>query len=109
MFDCVLPTRCGRNGTAYTWRGRVNLKGARFADEMGPVDPDCGCAVCAKYSAAYIRHLVRLNEMLASRLLTYHNLYFYHQMMLDIRHAIREDRYPAFKSDRLERLRRRSA
>jgi queuine tRNA-ribosyltransferase len=104
MFDCVLPTRCGRQGTAYTSRGRVNLKGARYTEDWGPIDPDCGCSVCARYSAAYVRHLIKSGEMLAGRLVTYHNLFFYHRLMADIRTAIREGRFAAFKRERLALL-----
>jgi queuine tRNA-ribosyltransferase len=104
MFDCVLPTRCGRNGTAYTSMGRLNIKAARFTEDFGPVDPECACSVCARYSAAYIRHLVKSNEILASRLLTYHNLAFYHALMADIRAAIRGGAFRAYKAVTLEKL-----
>jgi queuine tRNA-ribosyltransferase len=104
MFDCVLPTRCGRNGTAYTSMGRLNIKAARFTEDFGPVDPECACSVCARYSAAYIRHLVKSNEILASRLLTYHNLFFYHALMRDIRAAIRGGAFPQYKAEALRKL-----
>lgn len=104
LFDCVLPTRCGRNGTAYTSVGRLNIAAARFTEDFGPVDPACSCRVCRRYSAAYIRHLVKSNEILASRLLTYHNLAFYHALMARIRCAIREGRYAAFKRETLAAL-----
>ena len=77
MFDCVLPTRLGRNGTLYTTRGRINIKGSRYTSDFGPVDPDCSCRVCRRYSAAYLRHLYKCDEILASRLATYHNLAHY--------------------------------
>jgi queuine tRNA-ribosyltransferase len=104
MFDCVLPTRCGRNGTAYTSVGRLNLKSARFAEHFGPLDEACACRVCERYSAAYIRHLVKSDEILGSRLLTYHNLAYYHALMAGIRSAIAEDRFAAFKRDALAAL-----
>lgn len=103
LFDCVLPTRLGRNGTLYTTQGRINIKGRRFAEDFGPVDPDCGCAVCRRYSAAYLRHLYKCNEILASRLATYHNLAHYAQLMAGIREAIEADAYAAFKAKILAR------
>lgn len=108
MFDCVLPTRCGRNGTAYTSVGRLNIKSAAYTKDFGPIDPECSCAVCRRYYCAYLRHLIKSDEILASRLLTYHNLSFYHQLMADIRAAIAEGRFAAFKSQLLERLKLRS-
>lgn len=101
MFDCVLPTRLGRNGTLYTTRGRINIKGSRYTDDFGPVDPNCACRVCRRYSAAYIRHLYKCDEILASRLATYHNLAHYAQLMEGIREAIAADRYEAFRRERL--------
>ena len=103
MFDCVLPTRLGRNGTLYTTRGRINIKGSRYTDDFGPVDPNCACRVCQKYSAAYLRHLHKCDEILASRLATYHNLAHYAQLMTSIRKAIAEDRYEAFRRETLAR------
>jgi queuine tRNA-ribosyltransferase len=98
MFDCVLPTRLGRNGTLYTTRGRINIKGSRFTDDFGPVDPNCECAVCRRYSAAYLRHLYKCDEILASRLATYHNLAHYAWLMEGIREAIQKDSYAAFRT-----------
>jgi queuine tRNA-ribosyltransferase len=98
LFDCVLPTRLGRNGSVYTSRGRLNLKNARFADDMGPVDPDCGCPVCAKYSAAYLRHLYKAEEILAARLATMHNLWLYHDLVRRAREAVRQGEFVAFKT-----------
>jgi queuine tRNA-ribosyltransferase len=103
MFDCVLPTRLGRNGTLYTTRGRVNIKGARFSEDFGPIDPNCPCAVCQRYSAAYLRHLYKSNEILASRLATYHNLAHYAHLMEDIRGAIEADNYTEFRARTLAR------
>ena len=101
MFDCVLPTRLGRNGTLYTTRGRINIKGSRYTDDFGPVDHNCFCRVCRRYSAAYIRHLYKCDEILAARLATYHNLAHYAQLMTNIRAAIAEDRYQAFRREML--------
>jgi queuine tRNA-ribosyltransferase len=101
MFDCVLPTRLGRNGTLYTSRGRINIKGSRFTEDFGPVDPNCACAVCRRYSAAYIRHLYKCDEILASRLATYHNLAHYAQLMDGIRAAIDADEYTEYRRQTL--------
>jgi queuine tRNA-ribosyltransferase len=103
MFDCVLPTRLGRNGTLFTRRGRVNIKGSRYADDFGPVDPECECSVCRRYSAAYMRHLYKCNEILASRLATYHNLAHYAWLMREIRAAIERDEYSEFQRKMLAR------
>ncbi len=105
MFDCVLPTRLGRNGTAYTSRGRIQVKGLRYAEETGPLDPTCDGWCCREHSAAYVRHLYRANEILASRVITYHNLWFYARLMRDIRSAIEADRMLEFRADALARLR----
>jgi queuine tRNA-ribosyltransferase len=103
MFDCVLPTRIARNGTLYTSRGRVHISNAKWADEQGPIDPDCPCRVCRRHSAAYLRHLHQTNEILGSRLATYHNLAFYARLMEGIRAAIEADRFVAFRADCLAR------
>ena len=96
MLDCVLPTRLGRNGTAYTRRGKVNLKNARYQDEQGPLDPECGCEVCRSYSRAYLRHLYKSGEILAARCLSYHNLYLYLRLIEEAREAIRAGCYRQF-------------
>jgi queuine tRNA-ribosyltransferase len=93
MFDCVLPTRSGRNGQGFTWAGPVNIRNARHAEDTGPLDPDCSCPVCAKYSRAYLHHLHRAGEMLGAMLLTEHNLSFYQQLMAGMRAAIAEGRF----------------
>jgi queuine tRNA-ribosyltransferase len=105
MFDCVLPTRLGRNGSAYTTYGRINLKNARFTDDFGPIDPECSCWACRSYTAAYMRHLYKSDEILAARLLTHHNLAFYHRLMAGIRAALEEDRFPEFRRDFLAKYR----
>ena len=99
MFDCVLPTRVGRNGTAYTKTGKVNLKNACYQDDPGPLDPDCGCEVCQTYSRAYLRHIYKAGEMLAARCLSYHNLYVYLRLMEQIRAAIRAGEYERFADE----------
>lgn len=98
MFDCVLPTRLGRNGTLYTSQGRVNIANARWTDEAGPIDPECACRVCRRHSAAYLRHLHQTNEILGARLATYHNLAFYARLLEQSRQAIESDAFPAFRA-----------
>jgi queuine tRNA-ribosyltransferase len=88
MFDCVLPTRLARHGTALTSAGKVHVKGARFQDDAGPLDPDCSCAVCARYSRGYVRHLLHVGEPTGGRLLTLHNLRWLLGLFDDIRAAI---------------------
>jgi len=92
MFDCVLPTRIGRNGTAMTSHGRVVIKNAKHTESFEPLDSECGCYTCTNYSRAYLRHLFKADEILGLRLLTYHNLYFLLKLMEEMRQAIREDR-----------------
>jgi queuine tRNA-ribosyltransferase len=88
MFDCVLPTRSGRNGQAFTSQGTLNLRNARFADDSGPLDPECGCPACTRFSRAYLHHVVKAGEIIASMLLTWHNLRFYQDLMEGLRQAI---------------------
>jgi queuine tRNA-ribosyltransferase len=90
MFDCVLPTRNARNGTLFTRNGQLSIKNACHTDDDGPVDENCHCYVCTHYSRAYLRHLFMAKELLAYRLNTIHNLYYYNRLMDDIRRAIRE-------------------
>ncbi len=97
MFDCVLPTRMARHGTAYTSCGPINLKRALHARSEAPIDPECSCAVCSRYSRGYIHHLFRAGEMLAHYLTTYHNLHFYLQLMRDIRAALSQGQFSAFR------------
>ena len=99
MFDCVLPTRSGRTGQAFTRSGPINLRNARFAEDQGPLDPACGCPVCATWSRAYIHHLVRAGEILGAMLMTEHNIRFYEALMADLRAAIAEGRLTAFAND----------
>jgi len=96
MFDCVLPTRSGRNGQAFTWSGPLNLRNARFAEDTGPLDERCTCATCGSYSRAYLHHLQKAGEILGAMLVTEHNLAFYQQLMAAMRSAITEDRFAAF-------------
>ena len=96
MFDCVLPTRSGRNGQAFTWAGPINIRNAKFAEDMAPLDAHCSCPVCTTWSRAYLHHLVRAGEMLGAMLMTQHNLHFYQSLMAEMRDAISESRFAAF-------------
>ena len=99
MFDCVLPTRSGRNGQAFTWAGPLNLRNARHAEDTGPLDARCPCPTCAHYSRAYLHHLQKAGEILGAMLVTEHNLSFYQQLMQAMRAAIGEARFAAFAQD----------
>jgi queuine tRNA-ribosyltransferase len=99
MFDCVLPTRSGRTGQAFTADGPINLKNARFAEDREPLDPSCGCPVCATWTRAYIHHLIRSGEILGAMLMTEHNVNFYQQLMAGLRAAIAERRLGGFVND----------
>ncbi len=96
MFDCVLPTRSGRTAQAFTWSGPLNLRNARFAEDIGALDERCGCPVCAEYSRAYLHHLHRSGEILGAMLLTEHNLAFYQELMGAVRGAIAKQQFAAF-------------
>lgn len=95
MFDCVIPTRSGRTGRAYTSRGVLNLRNARHAEDPAPLDPDCDCPCCTKHARAYLHHLVKAEEMLGPMLLTWHNIRYYQQLMERLRRAILEGRFEA--------------
>jgi len=99
MFDCVLPSRSGRNGQAFTWNGPINLRNARFAEDTGPLDERCICPTCGSYSRAYLHHLVKSQEILGAMLMTEHNLSFYQQLMQAMRDAIGDQRFAAFAAD----------
>jgi queuine tRNA-ribosyltransferase len=99
MFDCVLPTRSGRTGQAFTSTGPINLRNARFGEDQGPLDPACACPVCATWSRAYLHHLIRSGEILGAMLMTEHNIHFYQQLMQGLRDAIAEQRLAAFAND----------
>jgi queuine tRNA-ribosyltransferase len=96
MFDCVLPTRNGRHGLAFTWNGRVNLRNAAHADDPEPLDPDSNCPAARDYSRAYLHHLVRSGELLGGMLLSWINIAFYQELMAVMRLAIREHRFAAW-------------
>jgi queuine tRNA-ribosyltransferase len=103
MFDCVMPTRNARNGMLFTSGGTLNIKNARYAEDRSPLDPECDCYVCRNYSRAYLRHLYRAGEILASRFNTYHNLHYYLSLMERAREAIAEGRFSSFRRDFFER------
>jgi queuine tRNA-ribosyltransferase len=105
MFDCVLPTRSGRTGQAFTADGPINIRTARFAEDQGPLDPDCDCPTCAGYSRAYVHHLVRSGEILGAMLMTEHNLSFYQRLMQGLRDAIGDGRFAAHGAALLDRYR----
>jgi len=104
MFDCVLPTRTARTGSATTWRGRLNLRNARYARDPAPLDPDCDCPACTRFSRAYLRHLVNQNEPLGLRLLSLHNLRFLLELTRGAREAIEGGDFAAYKARTRERL-----
>ena len=99
MFDCVLPSRSGRNGQAFTWNGPMNLRNARFAEDTDPLDNRCTCDTCNTYSRAYLHHLVKSQEILGAMLMTEHNIAFYQQLMQAMRDAIGEGRFATFAKD----------
>ncbi len=105
MFDCVMPTRNARNGTVFTWDGRVVLKNAHQARRFEPIDPSCECPACRNYTRAYIRHLFQTGEILASRLATMHSVWFYLDMMRAARRAILEGDFPQWRETFLRRFR----
>ena len=104
FFDCVYPSRNGRHGHVYTKFGKINLFNAQYEKDDRPIEEGCQCPVCKNYTRAYVRHLLKAKEMLGMRFCVLHNLYFYNHLMEDIRGAIEEGRYSAFKKERLEML-----
>jgi queuine tRNA-ribosyltransferase len=106
MFDCVLPTRTARTGSALTWEGRLNMRNARFARDPRPLDASCGCPACTRFSRAYVRHLVNQDEILGLRLLSLHNLRFLLDLVAAAREAIERDGFASWSADALARLAR---
>ena len=107
FFDCVMPARNGRHGHLFTWKGIINIKNEKYARDEQPIDPQCGCPVCRRYSRAYIRHLFKADEMLALRLAVAHNLFFYNSLMANIRKALDEQRFEQFRQEFTEILDKR--
>lgn len=99
MFDCVIPTRSGRTGQAFTRNGTINIRNAKYRDNTNPIDDKCACYACKNHSLAYINHLSKANEILASMLLTEHNIFYYQDLMKDIRHAIENDSFSEFAAN----------
>jgi queuine tRNA-ribosyltransferase len=104
MFDCVMPTRVARNGTLYTWRGKVSIKRNEFKDDPSPLDPECDCYTCKNYTKAYLRHLFLAGEILGSRLNTIHNLHFYMKLMERVRESIEKGTWEEFYNDCMTRF-----
>jgi queuine tRNA-ribosyltransferase len=104
FFDCVMPARNGRHAHVYTRHGKINLLNARYERDDSPIDTECGCQVCRTFSRAYIRHLFKAKEMLGMRLCVMHNLFYYNHLMSDIRTALDEGRFGAFKRQMLDML-----
>lgn len=107
FFDCVMPTRNGRHGHLFTWQGVININNAKYAEDEGPVDPDCGCPLCRNYSRAYLRHLYKSGELLSQRFGALHNLYFYNNLMARIRAELDAGTFSEFRREFSARLDRR--
>lgn len=103
MFDCVLPTRLGRNGGVLSHSGYFTIRNAKFFDDFTPLDPDCDCYVCRNYTRSYLRHLIKANEITGFRLITLHNVYFLLNLMKNIRISLKEDRFEKFAADFLKK------
>ncbi len=99
MFDCVIPTRYGRNGTAFTSTGKLTIRNSPYLEDFGPLDRNCACYACKNFSRAYLRHLFNTDEILGLRLVSLHNIHFYLELMRKIRKAIREDKFSEFKKE----------
>jgi len=99
MFDCVVPTRNGRNGQAFTWKGELQLRNGRFKEDFAPIDSECGCYACANHTRSYIRHLFNTEELLGLKLVSLHNIHFYVKLIESSRRAIAEGRFDAFKKE----------
>ena len=107
FFDCVMPSRNARHGNLFTWRGKMNLLNEKYAEDPRPIAEECNCPACSRYSRAYIRHLFKAKEALGMRLAVLHNLYFYNNLMEQIRTAIEEDRFDKFREENVEKLAKR--
>ncbi len=106
MFDCVMPTRNARNGTVFTWSGKLNLRNASLREDWGPIDPECSCETCTEYSRGYIRHLFNVDEITGLVLATIHNVHFYLALMEAARQAIHQGEYARWMRSTIERMER---
>jgi queuine tRNA-ribosyltransferase len=104
FFDCVMPARNARHAKLFTWSGTRNLKNAKYARDEQPIDPECTCPVCRRYSRAYLHHLFKAEEMLAMRLAVMHNLYFYNDLMQKIRDALDNGTFESFRAQYSQKL-----
>jgi queuine tRNA-ribosyltransferase len=109
MFDCVLPTRLARNGTAFTTTGTLNLKNAEFTPDKGPIEENCVCEACREFSRGYIRHLIKVEEILGLRLITLHNLHFYLDLMSRARTEIENGTFDQFRKAFVAKYKTRNA
>ena len=107
FFDCVMPARNARHAKLFTWQGAINLKNAKYIYDESPIDPECDCPVCRRYSKAYLHHLFKAEEMLAMRLSVMHNLYFYNKLMERIRESLDNGTFAAFRAEYSEKLARK--
>lgn len=107
FFDCVMPARNGRHGHLFTWKGIINIKNEKYARDQQPIDPECGCPVCRRYTRAYVRHLFKAEEMLSMRLAVMHNLYFYNELTKKIRKSLEEGTFAQFRQKYSEILDKR--
>jgi len=104
LFDCVIPTRNARTGGLYTWEGKINLKNSQFKDDPTPISEECKCPTCIHYSKAYLRHLFNTDELLAKYLATLHNIYFYIELMKEIRKKIEEGKFIMWREEILSKF-----
>jgi queuine tRNA-ribosyltransferase len=104
MFDCVMPTRNGRTGSAFVTNGKLNIRNAQFASDTNPLDENCPCSVCKRYSRAYLRHVYQANEMIAATLISHHNLAFFLNTMKQVREAIKAGKFGEYRRDFLSKL-----
>lgn len=104
MFDCVMPSRNARHGHLFTHNGIININNKKYEDDLSPIEEGCNCPTCQRHSKAYIRHLLKSGEMFASRLMVIHNLYFYNNLMAEIRQALDEGRFEEYRRQNSAKL-----
>ncbi|MCK5393678.1 MAG: tRNA-guanine transglycosylase, partial [Candidatus Omnitrophica bacterium] len=108
LFDCVIPTRFGRTGTAFTWKGQIVVRNALYTNDISPLDQECQCYVCKNYSRAYLRHLINVKEMLGVQLVSYHNVFWYKTFMDQIRESLKADKFLEYKKTFSEKYKEES-